>query len=168
MTARFFFQSPEFSFEVQGPPEFVSEQVALVRTKIQGLLGVAAPERAIPAATPPAAPAEAAPAPTAPAAGVTALEQFYGAASAREGRGALQDSILIFAYYMQEKQNRPEFSIEDLNHCFQILSIRPPKSLANTLGILKRDRRLLQSGSRRGTYALSEKGLQRAKRCIGA
>ncbi|MCP5117862.1 MAG: TIM barrel protein [bacterium] len=54
----------------------------------------------------------------------------------------------------------------DLNFCFDLLNIQRPKSLANTLGILKRDRRLLHSGSRRGTYALAEKGNEKVARLI--
>ena len=67
---------------------------------------------------------------------------------------------------LQEEQGKHEFSIEDLNFCFDYLNLERPKSLANTLGILKRDRRLLHSGSQRGTYALAEKGLEKVRRLL--
>jgi hypothetical protein len=153
--ARFSFTSPEFEVEFRGSEEFVSEQVALVRPRIRMVLStlsqVEIPEGEALAAS---------------AAERPSLEEFYLKAKTREGRGALQDSILIFAHYMQAHQGKHEFSIEDLNFCFDLLNIQRPKSLANTLGILKRDRRLLHSGSRRGTYALSEKGQERVQRLI--
>jgi len=153
-TARFSFDSPEFRVEFRGTESFVREQIGLVQHRLRKILagtgGV--DEDAI------EAPDE--------ARGKTSLEQFYGRARTREGRGALQDSILIFATYMQTQQNKHEFTIEDLNFCFDLMDIRRPKSLANTLGILKRDRRLLHGGSRRGAYALSEKGKEKARRLV--
>ena len=89
---------------------------------------------------------------------------FGGAAATLlKGRGALQDSILIFAHYMLTHQSKHEFSIEDLNFCFDLLNIQRPRSLANTLGILKRDRGWLAKGSRRGTYVLTARGRERAE-----
>lgn len=156
MTARFLFHSPEFKVELSGGEEFVAQQIASVRRKIQAILG---------GATGVPAPVAAAPA-TAAAAPVT-LDEYFRTAQLREGRGALQDSILVFGHYMSNVQGKPEFTIEDLNFCFDLVGIRRPMSLANTLGIMKRDRRLLQGGSRRGSYVLSEKGLSRAKRYLG-
>jgi hypothetical protein len=152
--ARFSFTSPEFQVEFLGSEKFVSEQVDLVRHRIHQILaelGGVDPETVEP---PRAAP------------GKTTLEEFYLGAKTREGRGALQDSILIFASYMEKYQDKPEFSIEDLNFCFDLLNIRRPKSLANTLGILKRDRKLLHGGSRRGAYTLSERGQEKVRRLL--
>jgi hypothetical protein len=152
--ARFSFDSPEFRVEFRGSESFVAEQVGLVKHRISEILSsvggvdtdaVATPEQER---------------------GKTSLEVFYQGARTREGRGALQDSILIFATYMETQQDKHEFTIEDLNFCFDLMNIRRPKSLANTLGILKRDRRLLHGGSRRGAYALSEKGKERARRLL--
>ena len=152
--ARFSFVSPDFQVEFRGSESFVSEQIGLVRHRIRDVLaetgGVVPDAQSAPEAE----------------GGKTSLEVFYQNARTREGRGALQDSILIFASYMQAHQDKHEFTIEDLNFCFDLLNIRRPKSLANTLGILKRDRRLLHGGSRRGAYALSEKGKERARRLL--
>ncbi len=151
--ARFSFISPDSRVEFRGSESFVSEQIALVHHRISEILaesGGVVDDEADPVAE----------------RGKTSLEVFYQNARTREGRGALQDSILIFASYMQAHQNKHEFTIEDLNFCFDLLNIRRPRSLANTLGILKRDRRLLHGGSRRGAYTLSEKGRERARRLL--
>lgn len=152
--ARFSFHSPGFQVEFRGSEAFVSEQIGLVRHRILEVLADASG-----IVTDAAVASEASP-------GKMSLEVFYQNARTREGRGALQDSILIFATYMEAHQNKHEFTIEDLNFCFDLLNIRRPKSLANTLGILKRDRRLLHGGSRRGAYALSEKGKERSRRLL--
>jgi hypothetical protein len=155
MSARFSFTSPRFSVEFRGSEEFVKEQIELVRGRIRECLRDGAG---------PKGPAKGSAAATAPGTGRSSLEEYYEKARTREGRGALQDSILIFAAYMHDHQGKHEFSIEDLNFCFDLLDIRRPKSLANTLGILKRDRQLLHGGSRRGTYALTEKGREKVNR----
>ena len=156
MTARFSFTSPQFSVEFRGSEEFVNEQIGLVRNRIREVLraGSDLPEEAAPAAA------------QGEGTGRSSLEDFYDRARTREGRGALQDSILIFARYMHDQQGKHEFSIEDLNFCFDLVNVRRPKSLANTLGILKRDRQLLHAGSRRGTYALTDRGLERVRRLL--
>ena len=153
MTVRFAFRSPSLSVEFRGSETFVTEQIDRVRAEIRRILGV--PDAAAPA--PSAAPAGPTGDRTAP------LEEFYRRSTTREGRGALQDSILIFAHYVLTEQGKPEFSTEDLNFCFDLLNLRRPKSLANTLGILKRDRGWLAKGSRRGTYVLTARGRERAQ-----
>jgi hypothetical protein len=150
--ARFSFVSPEFRVEFRGTEAFVSEQIGLVQKRIRQILAQSAGIDTA-AVAPPGA-----------ARGKVSLETFFQSARTRDGRGALQDSILTFATHMQLHQDKPEFTIEDLNFCFDLLDLRRPKSLANTLGILKRDRRLIQGGSRRGAYMLSEKGKERARR----
>ncbi len=161
MTARFRFHSPEFQVEFSGSEEFVADQIGLVRDRIRAILAAEGAPAADASTAESGAP-EPAPRPEPPA-----REECDLGAKTREGRGALQDSILIFAYYMQTYQGKHEFSIEDLNFCFDLLNIQRPKSLANTLGIIKRDRKLLHAGSRRGTYALSEKGIDRVRRLTG-
>jgi hypothetical protein len=100
-------------------------------------------------------------------AGRPGLEEFYRRAKSRDGRGALQETILIFAYFLREYRSKEEFSIENLNACFSLVGATPPKSLANTLGIMKRNQRFFQSGSRRGMYQLTDKGVGYVKRLIG-
>lgn len=159
--ARFVFRSEEFEVEFRGAEEFVARQVDLVRDRIRRIL-VESGESAT------TTEAEEAEAEAADAAATTRspLEEFYLKARTREGRGALQDSILIFAWYILEHQKKREFSIEDLNFCFDMLNIQRPKSLANTLGILKRDRNWLESASKRGTYTLTTAGRERARTLV--
>ena len=183
--ARFSFESPDFSVEFVGSSRFVTEQIRRVAPRVEGLLageGVAAagtteipaeparsapvrerrPAAASPSPAPSAAPAKKSGASTSP------LEEFYRKSRTRDGRGALQDSILLFSWYLHERQGKPEFSIDDLNFCFGLLNIKPPKSLANTLGILRRDRGWLESGSRRGTYSLTKRGRELAAEIVGS
>jgi hypothetical protein len=156
MSARFAFRSPKFSVEFKGSEEFVAEQVELVKATIREILSAASGGE-VGAVTSADAPKQAG----------SPLEEFYQQAKTREGRGALQDSILLFAHYVTEHQGKPEFSIEDLNFCFDILHIQRPKSLANTLGILKRDRSWLERGSRRGTYTLTARGREKVSGLLG-
>ena len=94
MTAKFSFTSEKFSVEFRGTEEFVTEQIGLVKGRIIAVLrggeesaesGGAGPERE-------------------QGRGESSLEEFYREAKTREGRGALQDSILIFAHYMHSHQ----------------------------------------------------------------
>jgi hypothetical protein len=156
--ARFAFRAPGFEVEFRGTEAFVREQIDRVEARLRAAMKGAGTLPAEAAA--PAAAAE-------EKKGGSPLEEFYLKAKTREGRGALQDSILIFAYYVIEHQRKTEFSIEDLNFCFDLLNIQRPRSLANTLGILKRDRGWLESASRRGTYTLTVKGRERVSGLIG-
>jgi hypothetical protein len=155
MSARFAFRSAEFSVEFRGTEEYVTEQVDLVAARIREVLGA------------PAGPSAAAAPAVEPARKQAPLEEFYARSKTRAGRGALQDSIILFAHYVQFEQGKAEFSIEDLNFCFDLLNIPRPKSLANTLGILKRDRGWLVKGSRRGAYTLTTRGRERVSGLVG-
>jgi hypothetical protein len=151
MSARFAFRSRDFSVEFRGTEAWVTEQVDRVRDRILEVL-----TRAKGAGEEPGEG-------NGEATGTAPLEEFYLKARTRQGRGDLQDSILIFALYLHTRQNEPEFSIEDLNFCFDLLNKKRPRSLANTLGILKRERGWLEKGSRRGTYTLTTRGRERAE-----
>lgn len=100
--------------------------------------------------------------------GAPGLEDFYRRAKSREGRGALQEMIIIFAYFLREYRGKEEFGIENLNACFSLVGVTPPKSLANTMGIMKRAQKFFHSGSRRGQYALTDKGVAYVKRLVGS
>ncbi len=166
--AVFRFEAPGLALEFEGDEAFVDAQVALVLPRVVRELGAAGTSPAASAGAP-AAPAEGgAPAPSESAAGAPSLEDFYQRARSREGRGALQETILIFAYFLREHRDKKEFSIDSLNACFSLVGATPPKSLANTLGIMKRTQRFFDSGSARGHYALTEKGVAYVRRLIGA
>lgn len=155
--ARFQFVSKDLRLELAGTPEFVNSQVDFFRPALRRALGY--PE----AAPPPLAAGGAGAGASAAAgagesAGRSALEEFMRRVRTRVGRGALQERILLFVYYLTEVKGRNEVGTEDINFCFDLLGLERPKSLANTLGIMKRNQGLLDAGSRRGTYCVTEKG----------
>jgi len=180
--ARFAFKSPQLEVEFEGHPEFIQGQIRFLEPQIAEIVQSAAtgPKPAAPS-TAAAAPSGSTAAPSSdgpPPAPVAVpqdtgnedptLDQFYHRARSREGRGALQETILIFAYFLHTYRDKDEFSIENLNACFSLVGTAPPKSLANTLGIMKRTQKFFHAGSQRGTYALTEKGAEYVKRLIGA
>jgi hypothetical protein len=142
----FRFAAEGVDLEFAGSEDFVEKQLARFQTFLKGAVG--APE---PAPAPAAAPAES-------AAPKESLESFYAARPLREGRGAIQDRILLFIYYLQRVQGKREVSGDDILWCFQQLGIPEPKNLHNALGILKRKIKHLQEGSKRGLYGLSPEG----------
>lgn len=150
----FRFTADGVDLEFAGSEEFVEKQLARFQAFLKAAVGT--PETAAPAA------AAVASAPTAVAHATggakESLEEFYAARPLREGRGAIQDRILLFIYYLQKVQEKREVSGEDIVWCFQKLSIPEPKNLHNALGILKRKIKHLQEGSKRGLYSLSPEG----------
>ncbi len=186
--AKFVFHSKTLEIEFEGRADFVGAQIDFMRAAIHAAavarpaaassapapaaaapIAAAAPSAAA-SASAPAAGTAAAPAPAAPAAAPAevSLEAFYKRAKSRVGRGALQETILIFAYFLREHRNKEEFGIDNLNACFSLVGVVPPKSLANTLGIMKRVNKFFESGTRRGTYALTDKGNAYVRKMIGS
>jgi hypothetical protein len=142
----FRFAAEGVDLEFAGSEDFVEKQLARFQQFLRGAVGIveAAPATA-------AAPAAAEPV-------KESLESFFAARPMREGRGAIQDRILLFIYYLQRVQGKREVSGEDILWCFQQLAIEEPKNLHNALGILKRKIKHLQEGSKRGLYSLSPEG----------
>jgi hypothetical protein len=171
--ARFRFKSKGLEVEFEGKDDFLTAQIEHLKPAFERELRRIDEESAksAPASAPAAAPG-AASATTADVGGAVAgapsLEDFYRRARSREGRGALQEMILIFAYFLREFRGKEEFGIENLNACFRLVGVTPPKSLANTMGIMKRTQKFFHSGSRRGQYALTDKGVAYVKRLIGS
>lgn len=184
-SARFSFKSKLLDVAFEGSPDFVTAQIhhmsaAFVRSveaadaaaaatsapasaaaRTAAAQGGSADAPAVPAA--PAAASAAAAAPAAPT-----IEEFYKRAKSRQGRGALQETVLIFAYFLRQHRAQEEFGIDHLNACFSLVGVTPPRSLANTLGIMKRTQRFFHSGSRRGHYTLTDKGMAYVRRLVGA
>jgi len=152
--ARFQFVSKDLRLELAGTPEFVNAQFDFFRPALRRALGY--PESAAP--PPPVAPGAIPSAPIDGGGGRSALEEFLRRVRTRVGRGALQERILLFIYYLTEVKGRNEVGTEDINFCFDLLGLERPKSLANTLGIMKRNQAVLDAGSRRGTYCVTDKG----------
>ncbi len=154
--ARFHFVSRDLRLEFSGTPEYVTAQVDMFRPAIRKVLGYAEPAAA------PAASAGAVPPPGPSSgddsAGRSALDEFLRRVRTRVGRGALQERILLFIYYLIDVKGRSEVGTEDINFCFDLLGLERPRSLANTLGIMKRNQGVLDAGTRRGTYIVTDKG----------
>lgn len=140
----FRFTAEGVDLEFAGSEAFVEKQVQRFRPFLEGAVGLGAAEEA------------------APDDGKTerpTLESFAASHPVRQGRGSIQDRILLYTYYMQQIQGKAEVRGDDIHWCFQQLGVERPKNLHNALGILKRKLGLLQGGTRRGRYQLSPKGL---------
>lgn len=162
MGARFKFKSKGLEVEFEGREDFLNAEIDHLKPALERELSRVADASA-------AAPGSQASAAAAGGdAGGPSLEDFYRRAKSREGRGALQEMILIFAYFLREYRGKEEFGIENLNACFSLVGVTPPKSLANTMGIMKRAQKFFHAGSRRGQYALTDRGVAYVKRLVGA
>jgi|GEM_PF-5014322 len=150
----FRFSAEGVSLEFSGTEEFVAQQVERFQRFLDQAVGSDAPQ-----ATPPA-PALTSPpeANSAPAQPKESLEAWVAARPVRDGRGAIQDRILLFISFLQNVNGKREVSGDDILWCFQQLGIERPKNLHNALGILKRKVGHLGEGSRRGLYLLSPAG----------
>jgi hypothetical protein len=166
--ARFRFKSKGLEVEFEGEDSFISAQIEHLKPAFERELARMAAEASSAAGAAEAKAAGAAGASGGDASGAPSIEEFYRRAKSREGRGALQEMILIFAYFLREYRGKEEFGIENLNACFSLVGVTPPKSLANTMGIMKRVLKFFTSGSRRGQYALTERGVAYVKRLVGS
>ena len=166
--ARFAFKSKGLEVEFEGGEDFLCAQIEHLKPAFERELKRLSAETA--GAGVAAASAQGAPVGDGNGgpAGAPSLEDFYRRAKSREGRGALQEMIIIFAYFLREYRGKEEFGIENLNACFSLVGVTPPKSLANTMGIMKRAQKFFHSGSRRGQYALTDKGVAYVKRLVGS
>jgi hypothetical protein len=150
-TTVFKFTAEGVDLEFAGSEEFVEKQVKRFRAFLENAIGDASGAAgATSLAEPDAEDAE----------GPETLEAFYQARPTREGRGAIQDRILLFIYYLQHVQGKHAVSKEDITWCFQQVGLGVPKNLLNALGNMKRKLNFLQGGGRRGLYQLSPKGQQ--------
>src|SRR5690349_2777787 len=109
--ARFRFKSKGLEVEFEGEDSFLSAQIEHLKPALERELKRLADEAAQQA--PAAAEGEsAAPAEQGGSSAGPSLEDFYRRAKSREGRGALQEMILIFAYFLREYRGKEEFGIE--------------------------------------------------------
>jgi hypothetical protein len=164
--ARFAFKSKGLEVEFEGAEDFLCAQIEHLRPAFERELKRVAADAA--SATAAAGGGAAGAAGGDAASNAPSLEDFYRRAKSREGRGALQEMIIIFAYFLREYRGKEEFGIENLNACFSLVGVAPPKSLANTMGIMKRAQKFFHAGSRRGQYALTDTGVAYVKRLVGS
>ena len=147
-TTVFKFTAEGVDLEFAGSEDFVEKQVQRFRVFLESAVGDAAP------------PAEASASDEDDGKSDVTLEGFYAARPTREGRGAIQDRILLFIYYLQNVQDKQAISKEDISWCFTQVGLATPKNLLNALGNMKRKLGYLQGGGRRGLYRLAPKGQQ--------
>ena len=153
-TTVFRFAAEGVDLEFAGSEDFVEKQLARFQSFLQTAVGVHAPAPA-PVAAEVAAPGAAA---SEPKSSKEGLAVFYAKHPVREGRGAIQDRILLFIYFLQNVQGKRECSGDDILWCHQQAGVSEPKNLHNALGILKRKVGYLQEGTKRGLYGLSSEG----------
>ena len=136
------FTTKDVTIELQGSEDFVERQIRFFKHHLEN--GEAAPAEA-------EAPAKA-------AGGRSNHAGFFGERASRAGRGAIQEALLLFGYYLQDVEGQPEFSIEQIGGCFGVVGRPMPKNLHHAVGTLKRKHKWFEEGSKRGYYRLSEKG----------
>lgn len=139
--AAFRFESEGVVISLAGPEALVEAELARVRDRILDALNAALRSDA-----------------GAPTGAVPTLAEFHGRVHGGEGRGAIQETILISAFHLQEHLGRDELTIDEIAACFDGLGLPPPSSLANALGTLRRTHGYFEKGSGRGRYVLTAKG----------
>ena len=141
----FKFTAEGVDLEFAGTEEFVERQVKRFKQFLEGAVGLDGDALV-------QVPAE----PTKP----VTFEEFCAERPAREGRGAIQDRILLAVHYMKSVKGKRDVSGDDIVHTLRVNGWERPKNLHNALGILKRKIGHLQEGSRRGLYQLSPEGAE--------
>ncbi len=140
---------------ISGPREFVRPHLEFLAPFVRRAGGGAASVVPPSAAAPGAAPE-----------GIEGIGAWWEARVPPSAAPTLQDSILIFAYYMRSYR-KTVFTSEDIRRCFQVLGVEEPKSLLQILGTLKRDHGLLLNAGRRGEYMMNTTGIGRVRDLLG-
>lgn len=159
----FRFTAEGVDLEFSGSEDFVEKQLTRFQGFLRGAVGgtpsaaTGAPSAATSGAALASGPASAPASSGVPTTKETVAE-FYKARPVREGRGAIQDRILLFIYFLQNAQGKRDVSGEDILWCHQQAGVPEPKHLHNALGILKRKVGYLEEGTKRGLYGLSPSG----------
>jgi len=141
----FKFTAEGVDLEFAGSEEFVERQVQRFKHFLESAVGLeAAPVQAEPEQ--PAQP--------------ETFAEFCEKRPPREGRGAIQDRILLAILFLNVVKSKREVSGDELVKTFRTVGWERPKNLHNALGILKRKVGHLQEGGRRGLYQLSPAGVE--------
>lgn len=177
----FRFESGDVRFELEGTEEFVRRNLPVFLPFVArsvGSMTAAATSASASAAAPPsgaattpsaAAAAAAAPTGAAPTAGQADpkdLPAWWEKSVPRGTRVSLQDSILVFAYWMRGFR-KFIFTSDDIRQAFEAVGQSEPKSLLQILGTLKRDHNLILGTERRGEYMLNTTGIERVRTILG-
>ena len=146
MDTFFRFSTSEVEFEIEGSEDFVRREL---RRFLQRLAPAdAGPETGDAAASP--------------------LRRWYEAQAPGGRSPTMQDSILLFGYYLKRERDRHMFAPGDIKGAFAEVGRPVPKSLLQIMGTLRRDQGLLWSpGDKRGAYALSPRGIRHVEDLLG-
>lgn len=158
------FTSGDVTIELSGSEDFVERQIRYFRHYLDG-----GPDGARPARAGSAAPTGRSTVSTETGTGSgkggagaarprPSLNEFFSARAVKHGRGAIQEALLLFGYFLQEVEGQFEFSIEQIGGCFGVVGRPPPKNLHHAVGTMKRKQAWFQEGSKRGYYRVSETG----------
>jgi hypothetical protein len=168
----FRFESGDVRFELSGSEDFVRRNLPAFLPFVSRVVGApataagasaAAPSvSAAPAGGPSGGTSAAASEPTNPGDLGGWYEKHVPAAS----RIAMQDQILVFAFWMRGFR-KFIFTSEDIRRCFETIGQTEPKSLLQILGTLKRDHNLILGTERRGEYMLNTTGIDRVRELLG-
>jgi hypothetical protein len=153
VVSTFRFDSADVAVAVEGPEEFVREHLRFLAPFVGRAAGLPA------AAVPP--PPGASPAP-----GLDGVGAWWFARVPPGTRPSLQDTILLFAYFMRSYR-KTVFLSEDIRACFRRIGGEEPRSLLQILGNLKRDQGLLLNAGKRGEYMMNTTGIARARALLG-
>ena len=145
----------DIGIEVEGPEEFVRDQVGFLLPWVRQATGAAEPAPGV----------EGGPAQAAPP-GIEGLPWWWRRTMPAGVHPSLQDTILIFALYMRTYR-KTVFVSEDIRRAFSLMGTEEPKSLLQILGTLKRDQGMLLSAGKRGEYMMSIPGINRARGIAG-
>jgi hypothetical protein len=99
-------------------------------------------------------------------AGIAGLRPWWARKVPPGSNPSLQDTILLFAYYMRTYR-KTVFESEDIRRCFRIMGLEEPRSLLQILGTLKRDQGTLLNAGKRGEYMMNVTGIARAREILG-
>jgi hypothetical protein len=151
--AAFRFDSADVAVAVEGPEEFVREHLRFLAPFVGRAAGLPA------SAVPPPPGAAAAP-------GIDGIGAWWFARVPPGTRPSLQDTILLFAYFMRSYR-KTVFLSEDIRACFRRIGEEEPRSLLQILGNLKREHGLLLNAGKRGEYMMNTTGIARARTILG-
>ncbi|MHC4821245.1 MAG: hypothetical protein ACYTDX_05950, partial [Planctomycetota bacterium] len=113
--ARFHFVSKDLQLEFAGSRDFVNAQIEMFRPALRRALGYEDQEGS-------GADSDGSGGGSSgQGSGRSDLEEFLRGVRTRVGRGALQERILLFIYYLTRVKDRAEVGTEDINFCFDLL-----------------------------------------------
>ena len=88
------------------------------------------------------------------------LETFFKERASRSGRGAIQEALLLFGYYLEDVVGQPEFSIEQIGWMLRRGGAAAPQKPPSRRGDPKAQARLVHRGLQTGALPPQRLGPQ--------